>query len=194
MGTDSPPVAMTSDAHRTGPCVVCEHEAVRAALDALDGARHPPLHVAAVAFVAEHADDVLRRVVAEELSQFLLVIRDAVLLDQRDEMARRVARERGAAEIRILRQEVCRTGADVGEVAAAAAGDADLLAQQMVVLDQQHAAAALSGLRCAHHAGGAGADDDDVEFGHQDSRSGCHGCALVTRLRMTAFGLVALLA
>ena len=91
----------------------------------------------------------LRAVVAEELAQLLLVPGDAVALDERDEIARRVARERGAAEVGILRQEVRRVGVQVGEVAAAAAGDADLLAERSVVLDEQHAAAALP-RRAAH--------------------------------------------
>ena len=69
--------------------------------------------------------------VAEQLALVLLVEGDAVLLHQRDEVLRRVARQRRAAEVRVVAQEVlvrrARVEVAVGEVAAAAAGDADLL-------------------------------------------------------------------
>ena len=155
-------MAITSDVVRTGPSPVATMNAPSAAFDSRDRARHAPLDPAAIAFGPEHRDDVLRRAVAEELAQLLLVVRDPVPLDQRDEIAGRVPRERGAAEIRILREVVGRAGADVREVAAPAARDADLLAELVIVLDDEHAAAALPRLRRAHHAGGARADHDDV--------------------------------
>jgi hypothetical protein len=52
----------------------------------------------------------------------------------------------------------------VGEVAAAAARDADLLGDFSRVVHQQHLEAALAGLRGAEQAGGAGADHDDVKW------------------------------
>ena len=99
------------------------------------------------------------------------MIADAVALDQRDEIARRVARERRAAEVGIAAK---------GKFA----GPAWMLVKLQrpppemrifspsvaVVLDQQDAAAALSGQRRAHHAGGAGADDDDVEIERRSQR------------------------
>jgi hypothetical protein len=45
--------------------------------------------------------------IAEELAQLLLVVGDPVTLDQRDEIACRVPRERRAAEVGILRQVAC---------------------------------------------------------------------------------------
>jgi len=144
-------------------------ESFRRARDVIHGTRHPPLHVPTIALGLQHADDVLRRVVAEQLPELLFVIGDAVLLDQRDEVARRIPRKCRTAEVRVLRKEVARTGPAVGEVAASPAGDADLLAQQMIVLDHQHAAAALTRLRRAHHAGRARADDDDIVVNHQDA-------------------------
>ena len=59
-----------------------------------------------------------------------------VRFDERKEMAGRVARQRRAAEVRVLRQELCGARVQIGEVAAAAAGDADLLADDTVVLDK----------------------------------------------------------
>src|SRR5438552_13570586 len=135
-----------------------DDEAVSLASDAVHRTRHPPLHSAARAFRLEHRDDVERGAVAEELAELLLVVGDAVTLDETDELRRRVACERRAAEIRVLRQKVRRPRVDVREVAPAAAGDADLFADDVIVLDEQHPAAALSGLRSAHHAGGPSAD------------------------------------
>jgi hypothetical protein len=50
-----------------------------------------PRHACAVAFGLQHVDDLLRTVVAEQLAQRLFVMRDAVAVDQRDEMLRCVA-------------------------------------------------------------------------------------------------------
>ena len=156
--------------------------AVALARHAVDRAGMAPLDAAALALRLQHADDVERGVVAEELAEFLLVPADAVAVDQRDEVARRVARERRAAEVRVRGEVVRRAGADVGEVAAAAAGDADLLADRVVVLDQQHAASALPGRRRAHHAGGAGADDDDVEVSDHRRLSALRPAASLHRI------------
>ena len=137
--------------------------------DPIDRARHPPLDVAALALGLKHRDNVARRFVAEELSQLFLVMANPVTIDESNEIARCVARERRAAEIRILGKEVRGAGADIREIAAAPARDADLLAQYVIVLDQEHLAAALSRLRGAHHAGRTCADDDDVVVRHQDA-------------------------
>ena len=84
-------------------------------------------------------------------------------LDQRDEITRRITCQRRAAEVGVLRQIVGGAGEQIGEVATAAAGNADLLAQLVVVLDQEHAATALPRRRGAHHARGTGTHDNDVE-------------------------------
>ena len=44
------------------------------------------VHAGGAAFVGEHGDDLLGGVIAEELAGRLFVIRDAVLLDKRDEV------------------------------------------------------------------------------------------------------------
>ena len=100
----------------------------------------------------------------------LFVPADAVPIDQRDEVARRVARQRRAAERRVVGQEVRRPRVAVGEVAAAAAGDADLLGDLRRVVEQQDPQAALPGDGRAQQAGGAGADDDGVESLHPSAR------------------------
>ncbi len=109
----------------------------------------------------QEVDDLHRRAVAEELAEGLFVESDAVGSHQPDEMLRRIAGERRERETRIGRQEPLarqrRGGVHIGEVAAAAARDADFLARRPGVVDHQHGAAALAGLDGGHHAGRAGA-------------------------------------
>ena len=98
---------------------------------------------------------------------------------ERDEVLWREARQGGAAEVWVLRQIVGGAGADVGEVAAAAARDADLLADRLGMVDQRHPAATLTRTGRAKEAGGAGADDDCVEVArsaHAVNVAGIH-CA-----------------
>ncbi len=124
----------------------------------------------------------------------LLVPRDAVALHERDEVLRRVARERRAAEVRVVGQEVGRPRVAVREVAAAAARDADLLAHLRRMVDEQHARTELAGDAGAEEAGGAGTDDDGVEGQHGGNRekgsaglsAGC--CGEGTRAGQAATG------
>jgi hypothetical protein len=146
--------------HRTA--VGRQREAL-AALDAIDPAIGLDTHVRCGALVEQHPHDQLGRLVAEQLAELLLVVGDAMALDQRDEVGGRVARQRRLAEVRVRRQEVLRADVQVGEVAAPAAGHEDLLAHAVGALEHQHAAAAPAGFDGAHQAGGAGPDDDDVE-------------------------------
>ena len=163
-------MAITSDVAVTRPCPVVTRKREPTLSIPVDRAGHAPGDAAALAFRLQHADHLQGGVVAEELAQLLLVIGDAVAFDQAHEVRGRVARERRPAEFRIARKIVGRTCVAVREVAAAAAGDADLLADDGVVLDQENAAAALAGLRRAHHARGAGADDDYIVFRNQMPR------------------------
>ncbi|KAG1392513.1 hypothetical protein G6F59_014581 [Rhizopus arrhizus] len=134
-------------------------EAVAAVLDALHAAVGTDLHASRLAFVHQHLHDLLGRDIAEQLAQLLLVVGDAVLADQLDEMPGRVAGQRRLAEVRVGRQEVGRGGAGVGEVAAATARHQDLLADLVGMVDHLHLAAALAGGDRSHQPGRAGADD-----------------------------------
>ena len=125
------------------------------------------LHAAGIAFGAQHLDDGFAGIVAEQLAAVLLVPGDAVAPEQRQEVLRRVARQRRPAEMRVVGEEIGGPRVDVGEVAAAAARDTDLLGQPFGVIHQHHAQAALTGDRGTHHASGAGAENGDIE--HQDS-------------------------
>ncbi len=119
--------------------------------------RGEDLDASRAAFLFQHPDDVLRRAVAEQLSQRFFVIRDAMLFDERDEVLRRVARQRRLAEMRVRRKEIFRPAMQVGEVAAAAAGDQDFLADAIGVFEHGDAASAFAGGNGAHQAGRASA-------------------------------------
>ena len=86
-----------------------------------------------------------------------------------EEVARRVACQRGAAEVRIGRQEPLRRAVQIGEVAAPAAGNQDLLAGLARMVQHHHAPPAPAGGDCAHQAGGARAEDDDIGGVHDST-------------------------
>ncbi len=91
--------------------------------------------------------------------------------DQREEVRRRVAAQRRLGEMGVGREIAVWRGVDVGEIAAAAAGDQDLLAGLVGVIEDEEALTALPGRRRAHEARSASAEDDGVKLigcGRQD--------------------------
>ena len=112
-----------------------------------------------IAFVEQHVEDVAGFVIAEQLAEFFLVVRHAVLGHQADEIPLGVAGQGGFAEVRVLREEIGRFGVHVGEIAAATARHQDFLAGLVRVVEQHHLAPAPGGGQCAHQACGAGAND-----------------------------------
>ena len=78
------------------------------------------------------------------------MIRDSVLLDQSDEIRRRVSRQRGLTEMRVGREEIVGPAMQIGKVTAAASGDEDLLADTVGVLQHGHTAATLASLDGTH--------------------------------------------
>jgi hypothetical protein len=108
-------------------------------------ARHAPGHIAERAFGFQHADDVFRRVITEQLAFMLLVVGNAIALHQREEVLRRIARQGTFAKMRVLRKEVLRRRVYIGEVAAATARDADFFCELGCVIYQHYAFAALAG-------------------------------------------------
>ncbi len=143
-----------------------------AANDRLDAAGTVPRDSGALALLAQHRHDAFGAVVAEQLALVLLVKGDPVATHQIDEASRRIRPQRGACETRVLAGEaLVPVGRQVGEVAAAAARDADLLGQPRPMVDHRHAQAALPGDRCAEQPGCAGADHDQVEgLAHRGGR------------------------
>jgi len=79
------------------------------------------------AFLLEHGDDVIRRAIAEQLAELFFVVWDAVLFDQFQESIGAVTSKGRFGEVGIPGDEVVRAGVKIGEIAAAAAGDENLL-------------------------------------------------------------------
>ncbi len=67
-------------------------------------------------------------VIAEELSEGFLVVRDVVAVDELDEVLRGVESQCGFGEVGVLGEEAVGRGVEVGEVAASSAGDEDFAA------------------------------------------------------------------
>jgi hypothetical protein len=105
----------------------------------IHGAGLAVLDPAGAALGQQQLDDALAGVVAEELAAVLLVVADAVGLHQRDELRSRVARQGRAAEVGVGAEVVRRRRIAIGEVAAPAAGNADLFGHPAGVVQQQHA-------------------------------------------------------
>src|SRR5271157_5941834 len=86
------------------------------------------LYPGGTTFLLEHGDDLLRRSVAEKLAQGLLVIGNAVPLDQGYEISRGVPRQRRFRKVRVGRKEMLGLAVQVGKVAAPASGNENLFA------------------------------------------------------------------
>ena len=122
------------------------------------------LHAGCGAFGFQHPQNVFRRPVAEKLSRRLLVIGDAMLFDQSDEVRRRIPGQRRFYEVWIRGEEIFRLAVSIGEVTSAAAGDEDFLARAIGMLDHRDAASASASLRRAHQPGGAAAKNQGIEL------------------------------
>ena len=132
--------------------------------DFLDLGPKPELCTGFFHFFQQHVHDLRGLSVAKQLSQRLFVPGDAVLPDEVEEIPLRVSGQRGFAEMRVLRKEGIGITIHIREIAAPAAGDADLFAGVFRVVHDQHIRPGKSG---GHHAGGAGAKDQgrDVHGG-----------------------------
>lgn len=118
--------------------------------------------VAALGF--EHAGDVLCGAVAEKLAQCFFVIRNAMLLDESDEVRRRVAGQRGFREVFVGAEKILGAGVDVREIASAATGDEYFFADAVGAFEDGDAAAALAGFGGAEKSCGSCAEDECVKF------------------------------
>src|SRR5207245_11275240 len=75
--------------------VVSADDKLRGALHFANAAFQEYLHSSSAAFGFEHAQDVVRRMVAEELSPRFLVVGNMMFFDQGDEIRRRIPGQRG---------------------------------------------------------------------------------------------------
>jgi hypothetical protein len=114
------------------------------------------------AFRFQHGDNVARGAIAEELAERFFVISDSISLDQRDEITGRVAGERRSGEMWVGGEEAVGCAVEVGEVAAAAAGDEDLFADAIGMIENNDAPAALAGSDGSHEPGRSRAEHEDI--------------------------------
>jgi hypothetical protein len=90
------------------------------------------------------------------------VIRDAVLLNQRDEVTRRVSGESGAGEVGIRGEEGIGRAVEIREIATTAAGDEDLFADAVCAVENEDTAAVLTGSYGSHEPGRSSAEYEDI--------------------------------
>jgi hypothetical protein len=102
------------------------------------------------------------------LADRFLVIRDAMLFHQRDEIRWRVACQRGFRKVIICGYEILRLAMNVGEITTPSAGDQDLLSDSMGMLKHGHAPPAFGGLDGAEESRGAAAKNQSVKLPHQE--------------------------
>ncbi len=162
MGIDSPPVASTSaDAVKEPPLVVRRKLSARGHVG--DGVSDPDIDAPLRTFSEQHGHDGAGRSVAEQLAERLLVVGDAMALDQRDEIILGVAGERRPAEVRIAGEKPVGRAMQVGEIAAPAARDQNLGADLVGMVEEEDPAAALAGRQRAHQPGRARPEHNDIE-------------------------------
>jgi hypothetical protein len=110
----------------------------------------------------EHAQDVVRRMIAEELPPRLLVVRNTMFFDQGNEIRRRIPGQRGFCEVRVRGDEVFRRAIKIGEITAPAAGDENLLAGAIRAFQKRDPAPTFAGFDCAHEPGSSGAKNYSI--------------------------------
>jgi hypothetical protein len=74
--------------------------------------------------------------------------------------------------MRVAREEILRGTVDIGEVAAPAARDQDLLSRLVGMVEQQYPAPTRTRRQSAHQASGTGTDNDCVEIRRTASSHG----------------------
>ena len=147
-----------------------------------DGVADPDVDATIRALAQQHGHDRARGAVAEQLPERLLVIGNAMALDQRDEIVLRVTAKRRAAEVRIAGQKPVGHAVQIGEIAAPAARDQNLGADPVGMIEEEDLAAALAGRQRAHQSGCARAQDNDIERLGRFSHWSCH-LAVVPAIR-----------
>src|SRR5271157_2278026 len=87
-----------------------------------------------------------------------------MFFDESHEVRGSIAGEPRLGEVRVSRKKILGASVQVGEIAAAAAGDKDLLPDSIGALEQETATAALPGFDGTHQTGSARSENDDVVF------------------------------
>ena len=116
------------------------------------------------------------------------MISDTVLLDQRNEIVLGKSTQCGFTEMRITGQKIRRRCVQIGEIAAPATGNPDLLRRALCLLDYTDTSTAAASNTCAHQAGRPCTEDQHIinqrRF-HKRSDEHMTGAAII-RLRYSA--------
>jgi hypothetical protein len=129
----------------------------------MDSAAEKDLHSGAAAFRFEHICNVFRGAIAEELPERFLVVGDAMLLNECDEICGRVAGQGGFREVFVCGDKVFGPAMDVGEIAAASTGDENLLADAIGTLQNGDTPPAFPGFYGAKQASRPSAKNQSVK-------------------------------
>jgi hypothetical protein len=97
-------------------------------------------HLRRSKIVEQHVNNLLRRTVAEQLPERLLVIGNPPRLHSLDEVTRRKPLQNRNAEMRIVRQKLFRARMYIRKITPPAAGDTNFLASAFGVIDPASAA------------------------------------------------------
>src|SRR5271169_5266601 len=119
----------------------------------------------------EQFHNILGGTIAEKLAERLLVIRNLVFFNQCNKVGGFVSCQGGFREVGIRGIEVFRPAMEVGEIAAASAGDKNLFANAVGALQDGDAAAALARFDRAHQPSGSGAQNYGIEFVDHDRQT-----------------------
>src|ERR1700674_3823027 len=139
--------------------------------DLLNVAVQNDLYSCSTALGFEQVHNILGGAVAEKLAERLLVIRNVVPFNQRDEVGRFVPRQGGFREMGIFGIEMFRPAMEVGEIAAASAGDKDFLPRAIGAFQDRDSPATFAGLDGAHQPRGSGAQNYRIEFVDHDRQA-----------------------
>lgn len=121
------------------------------------------LNAGDLAFGCEQVGDIGGGAIAEELAERFFVVGNVVLFDEREKIAGRVASQGGLGEMGVRGKEVFWVGVEVGEIAAASAGDEDFLSDAVCMFEDSDAASAFACFESTEQPGGAGTQDQNVE-------------------------------
>jgi hypothetical protein len=115
----------------------------------------------------QHIRDVLRGAVAKKLAESFLVVGNAMLFHEGDEVGGRVPGEGGFGEVFVGADEILRATMDVREVAASSTGDKNFLADAVGKFKDRDAPSASSSFRRAKEPCGASAEDESIKCARQ---------------------------
>ncbi len=87
-----------------------------------------------------------------------------MLFHQRDEIRRRVTRQRGLRKVRIPGDKILWPAMQIREITSPPAANQNFLAHALAVFQYRHAPSAFPSLNRAKQSGGTGSDYDGVEF------------------------------